>query len=95
MSARKLGDGEKAVGHHRNLFIGARAGALPSPIKYSAVIHDKNEIETAAALHFGGNMTILLIGPDHLEPWDSAYLWIAVDWFSNEYCWCSVDMRRY
>lgn len=26
---------------------------------------------------------------------DSAYVWIAVDWFSSEYCWCSVDIRRY
>src|ERR1700726_4803307 len=29
------------------------------------------------------------------NPSASAYFWIAADWFSSEYCWCSVDLRRY
>src|SRR5689334_1794061 len=29
------------------------------------------------------------------KPFASAYFWIATDWFSSEYCWCSVDLRRY
>jgi hypothetical protein len=27
--------------------------------------------------------------------WEAAYCRMTSNWFSGEYCWCSVDMRTY